>query len=311
MDKRRIVISVVMVLSLLAFVGFSLAPLIDSIVKANQVNSQVSPSPLQSGASIASDLQAQVRGYELVLQREPDNQAALKGLLQLRLELVRLKQGEIKDVIPPLEKLSKLNPENTEYSILLAQAKEYTGDVEGSAQSYRGILNTQPGNIQALQGLVNLLLKQKRPEAAIGLLQDTLKAAPMKNQTQPGSVDVGSVQLVLGQVYAEQKRYDEALAVYEEGIKLDGKDFRPVLAKGIILRQQGKTQDSQKVFMKAIELAPAQYKDQVKLLAKGETTAPTTPAKSPASESLPPSSPSPSPSGQPTSSPSPVTSPTP
>jgi len=279
-------------LSLVAFVGFSVIPLVSGILKENQVVSR-SPSPSQTATATAaaqSDLQAQARGYELVLQREPDNQTALKGLLQVRLELVRQKLAQIKDVIAPLEKLAKLNPDNVEYSVLLAQANEYTGNLEGAALAYRNLLTAKPGTIAALQGLVNLLLQQQRPEAAIGLLQDTLKAAPAANQAQPNSIDIASVQLILGQVYSEQKRYDEAIAIYDEIAKLDGKDFRPVLAKAIVFKLQGKPSESQQLFTKALSMAPSEYKDQIKQLAKGETLKPS-PSSSPSSSPSPKSSP--------------------
>jgi tetratricopeptide (TPR) repeat protein len=289
-DKRRVLVTVVMLLSLVAFVGFSVIPLVSGILRENQVVSR-SPSPSQTATAAAqSDLQAQARGYELVLQREPDNQTALKGLLQVRLELVRQKLAQIKDVIAPLEKLAKLNPDNVEYSVLLAQANEYTGNLEGAALAYRNLLTAKPGTIAALQGLVNLLLQQQRPEAAIGLLQDTLKAAPAANQAQPNSIDIASVQLILGQVYSEQKRYDEAIAIYDEIAKLDGKDFRPVLAKAIIFKLQGKPSESQQLFTKALSMAPAEYKDQIKQLAKGETLKPS-PSSSPSSSPSPKSSP--------------------
>lgn len=289
-NKRRGLVTVVMVLSLLAFVGFSVIPIVNSIIKAGQNGIQATPSPTQTISAKQADLQAQARGYELVLQREPDNQTALQGLLQTRLELIRLKQGDMKDVIPPLEKLFQLNPQRAEYGILLAQAKAFTGDREGAAQTYRGILSSKPGEIQALQGLADLLVEQKRPEAAIGLLQDTLKAAPAANQVQAATIDVVSVQLILGQVYSSQKRYDEALAIYDAGIKADPQDFRPVFAKALLLKEQGKKELAQELFTKAGELAPAQYKDQIKKVA-AEVNQPVSPAPS--------TSPSPSPSPSP------------
>jgi tetratricopeptide (TPR) repeat protein len=294
-NKRRGLITVVMVLSLIAFVGFSAVPILDSILRANQAQSTSTPSPTQvavSGAKQSELLQDQVRGYELVLQREPDNVTALRGLLQVRLELIGQGVGQIKDAIAPLEKLAKLNPETTEYGILLAQAKERTGDREGSAQAYRSILASKPGEIKALQGLVNLLLVQQRPEAAIGLVQDTLKAAPAANQAKPGSVDITSVQLILGQVYAVQKRFEEAIAIYDESAKTNPKDFRPTLGKAIVLKEQGKTDEAKTLFAKAIEIAPPNYKDQINQLASG------TPAPSPASAASPEPEASPSPESE-------------
>ncbi|NET28197.1 tetratricopeptide repeat protein [Okeania sp. SIO1I7] len=264
-DKRRGFLMAVVVLIIIAFLGFSLSPLLGGLLEANQNNGQSTPSSTQTPvADREADLLAQARGYELVLQREPDNQTALQGLLQVKLELIQSGKGNIEEVIPPLEKLSELNPGNTDYNVLLAQAKTYTGDREGAAQIYRSLLTAKPGNLKALQGLVNLLLQQERPEAAIGLLQDTLKAAPVANQVEAGSIDVVSVQLILGQVYAEQKRYDEAIAVYDEAIKGNAEDFRPVLAKAIMLREQGNNEAAQELFNLAIDLAPAGFKDQIK-----------------------------------------------
>ncbi|MEG4035531.1 tetratricopeptide repeat protein [Microcoleus sp. w1-18aA5] len=293
-NKRRGLITVVVVLSLIAFLGFSLVPILNSILQASQAQSQSTPTPTQtaqSGEKQSELLQAQARGYELVLQREPDNVTALRGLLQVRLELIGQGVGDIKDAIAPLEKLAALNPETTEYGILLAQAKERTGDREGAAQAYRSILASKPGEIKALQGLVNLLLVQQRPEAAIGLLQDTLKAAPAANLAKPESVDVTSVQLILGQVYAVQKRYEEAIAIYDESAKANPKDFRPTLGKAIVLKEQGKTDEAKTLFDRATELAPPNYKDQINQLASG------TPSPSPAATTTPQPAASPSPEG--------------
>jgi tetratricopeptide (TPR) repeat protein len=281
----RWIIQVVMVLALIAFVGFSLFPLLSNIFKDNQVRSETAPAPAQPTPAPApsslpspkqSDLEAQARGYELVLQREPENQTALQGLLRTRLEL-----RDIKGTIPPLEKLAKLNPDEPRYGVLLAQAKQYLGDVEGAAQIYRAILTSKPGTLEALQGLVNLLLAENRPEAAIGLLQDTLKTAAGANQVQPGSVDVPSVQLLLGDVYAQQKRFDEANAIYDELIKSKPDDFRPVLGKALVLKTQGKDADAKSLFSKAATLAPATYKDKIQQLASPKPApAPATPTGS-------------------------------
>ncbi len=296
-NKRRGLITVVMVLSLIAFLGFSLVPILDGILKAGQAQNSSTATPTQaaSGDKQSELLQAQARGYELVLQREPDNATALQGLLQVRLELLRQGVGDIKDVVPPLEKLAALNPETSEYGILLAQAKERTGDREGAAQAYRSILAARPGDIKALQGLVNLLLVQERPEAAIGLLQDTLKAAPAQNQAKPESVDVTSVQLILGQVYAVGKRYEEAIAIYDEAAKANPKDFRPILAKAMVLKEQGKNDEAKTLFAKATELAPPNYKDQINQLASDAPK----PTRSPAESPEPAVSPSPEPAVSP------------
>jgi len=246
------------------FVGVSIVPIISAFNTPTSTNQNIASS---NGNLASSDqkskLQDEVRGYELVLQREPENQTALKGLLQARLQLLSLNQGDVQGVIAPLEKLAKLNPERSEYGVLLAQAKQQIGDKEGAAQAYRTILDTKPGDLKALQGMVALLLDQQRPEAAIGLLQDTLNNATQANTIQPGSVNMIAVQVLLGNVYAAQKRYPQAFSAYEQAIKKDPKDFRPVLAKAMLLKEQGKTTEAKPLFDSAVSLAPAQYRDEI------------------------------------------------
>ncbi|MEB3182017.1 MAG: tetratricopeptide repeat protein [Nostocaceae cyanobacterium] len=289
--RNRWIINVVLLLAVLAFIGVSMIPLIGAINDSQSSRGNTATAPGQAATALEkSKLEDQARGYELVLQREPENQTALKGLLEARLQLLSQGQGKIQDVIQPLEKLAALNPQNTEYTILLAQAKQQTGDREGAAVAYRSILETKPGDIKALQGMVALLLEQKRPEAAIGLLQDTLSTAAQANKIQAGSVDTTAVQVLLGNVHASQKRYSEALTAYDQAIKADKQDFRPVLAKAIVLKEQGKTDEAKTLFDSAASLAPPQYKDQISQLATAQPTpssnpgtgASSTPAATPA-----------------------------
>ena len=63
-------------------------------------------------------LAAQERGYMGVLQREPQNQTALEGLANVRLQM-----DDKVGAIEPLEKLVKLQPDRADYQQLLEQAK--------------------------------------------------------------------------------------------------------------------------------------------------------------------------------------------
>ncbi|MFN6481380.1 MULTISPECIES: tetratricopeptide repeat protein [unclassified Nostoc] len=290
--RNRWIVQVVLAVAILAFVGVSVIPIIGAFnnTPPSSQNTASTRGSLPS-ADQKSKLEDEARGYEQVLQREPENQTALKGLLQARLQLLsqkdksEVKPADIQVVIEPLEKLAKLNPEQSEYSVLLAQAKQQIGDREGAAQAYRSILSTKPGDLNALRGMVALLISQQRPEAAIGLLQETLSNAAQANTIQPGSVDTVAVQVLLGSVHASQKRYAQASSIYDQAIKKDPKDFRPVVAKAMLLKQQGKNAEAKPLFDSAIALAPAQYKDGIK---KAATASPipqsaTSPASSPES----------------------------
>jgi len=280
--KNRWLLNVVLLVATVGLLGVTMLPLITSAIGSNSQANKPSPSPSQTATPQKADIEAQARGYEEVLKREPENTTALRGLLEARLRL-----NDVKGVVDPLEKLAKLNPNMTEYGVLLAQAKQQLNDPEGAAQTYRTILQSKPGDLNALAGLSDLLIKQQRPEAAIGLLQDTIKQAPTANKTQQNSVDTAAVQVLLGKVFASQKRYDDALATFDEASKTNANDFQPVLYKALVLKEQGRTDEAKPLFDKAVSLAPAQFKDQINRLSANQ---PATPSASPTSPTTPPAS---------------------
>ena len=55
-------------------------------------------------------------------------------------------------------------------------------------------------------------------------------------------------------------------------------DFRPILAKAIVLNQQGQTQAAQPIFQEALKLAPTQYKETIKKMSLNTQVAPALPS---------------------------------
>jgi cytochrome c-type biogenesis protein CcmH/NrfG len=75
----------------------------------------------QQAVTAETELQKQIKGYELVLQREPNNRIALE-----KLSIIRLKSGDNQGAIALMEKLVKLYPDRQDYKTVLADVKKNT-----------------------------------------------------------------------------------------------------------------------------------------------------------------------------------------
>ncbi len=257
---QKWVISGVLAIVTLSFLGLSIAPLITGILNSPQSTTNVVETDAK--ALETQKLKVQIEGFEAVLKREPKNETALKGLIDLRLKL-----RDFKGTIEPLEVLADANPQEPQYRKILARTRFELKDRTGAIAEYRKILTTNPGELESLQTLVSLELEDKKPEAAIGLLTTALETAETANKVQPNSVDKPAIQWILGNVYIEQKRINEAIATFDKITAENPKDFRPLVGKAQIKRIEGKEAEAKTLFAEAAKLAPPEFKDKVNQLA--------------------------------------------
>jgi cytochrome c-type biogenesis protein CcmH/NrfG len=110
---------VFVILSGLAFAGTTIVGTAELFSKAFQEPKNTAQT---AATAKSSQLEAQAKGYEAVLQREPENQQALQGLVQLKLQM-----NDLQGAIAPMEKLVKLNPDKPQYKALLEGIKERVG----------------------------------------------------------------------------------------------------------------------------------------------------------------------------------------
>lgn len=279
--KSRWIIWIFLIVAIVGLAGVSFVPVFEELFSSRD---PAQPVPTATATATPGgrqqELQDLEKSYLIVLEREPDNPNVLASLVETRLQMIPLGISKPNDLIEPLTKLSKLSPERTAYRVLLGQAQQQSGELAAASQTFRGILAEEAGNVEALQGLVTVLLREKRAAAAVDVLQTTLDTAKQANQIKPNTIDELAVKLILGQVYVEQKQSEQALALYDDLIKTSPKDFRPFYGKAVALRAQGNLEAAQTFFQSAAALAPEQYKAQIRATAQQSA-----PSQSPAPES--------------------------
>jgi cytochrome c-type biogenesis protein CcmH/NrfG len=113
-ERKKRILRIFTAISAIAFLGsagFGFIRMLTNPAQSTQVSTQAE--------DLTQQLQAQARGYEMVLQREPENQIALQGLVEIRLQM-----KDFEGTIEPLKTLIRLNPEQEQYKTLLATVKQ-------------------------------------------------------------------------------------------------------------------------------------------------------------------------------------------
>lgn len=238
---RKLLNILLLVVGTVTFLGFSFGPLFQAL----------GPSESPEASLVTEQLRAQADGYRAVLEREPDNPIALRGLIDTQLQL-----NEPQGAIEPLKKLVELEPENRQLRAFLAQIQQDTGDFEGALEQLQLLYEGDPKDGQVLQQLVDVQLTLGRTSEAIALLEKHLEEVPEDND----------VRLRLAFVYARNNQTEKAVVLYDKLIAADPSDFTPVLGKAIALSSatdENLRAKAPELFEQAARLAPPQVREQI------------------------------------------------
>jgi hypothetical protein len=122
MPKRRIE-RIAAVISIVSFGGSMIFGAVQAISSGlNQAEVIPQPTAVAKPSPVSlpkSKIPAQEREYEIVLKSEPNNQIALEGLVNVRLQM-----QDRKGAMQHLEKLIQLNPNKQHYKQLLEQVRK-------------------------------------------------------------------------------------------------------------------------------------------------------------------------------------------
>ncbi|KAH9716533.1 TPR REGION domain-containing protein [Citrus sinensis] len=198
--------------------------------------------------------------------------------------------GDYTRAVSLLQDLAKEKPSDPDVFRLLGEVKYELKDYEGSAAAYRvSTMVSKDINFEVLRGLTNALLAAKKPDEAVQFLlasrerlstgkSDDLSVkdgrSGDKKETEPQKVDPIQVELLLGKAYSDGGRVSDAVAVYDRLISSYPNDFRGYLAKGIILKENGKVGDAERMFIQARFFAPEKVKALVDQYSKSHKAKP-------------------------------------
>eukprot|EP00252_Welwitschia_mirabilis_P009181 TRINITY_DN2152_c0_g1_i6.p1 TRINITY_DN2152_c0_g1~~TRINITY_DN2152_c0_g1_i6.p1 ORF type:complete len:417 (+),score=109.42 TRINITY_DN2152_c0_g1_i6:70-1320(+) len=221
-----------------------------------------------------SNIQMRLQKFEETLSSSPENPDALEGAAVAHAEL-----GEYKKALPLLEKLTQESSNNLNAFRLLGDVRYELKDYEQSAVAYRTSLKMSDKLlIGSIRGLTNALLAAQKPDQAVQDLLtiknqllgqekmgrsnvDTKEKSEQTSKTE--EIDPLQIDLLLGKAYSDWGHIGDALAVYDGLISKYPEDFRGYLAKGILLKNNGKVGDAERMFIQARYFAPKNAKSLV------------------------------------------------
>lgn len=153
----------------------------------------------------------------------------------------------------------------------MGEVKYELKDYEESVSAYRSGLSVSKGlDFEGLRGLTNALLAAKKPDEAVHVLLSLRENNGLESMDQLNGVDRKiqqidpiQVDLLLGKAYSDWGHVSDAVAVYDQLISKHPDDFRGYLAKAIILKENGKAGDAERMFIQARFFAPEKAKSLV------------------------------------------------
>jgi tetratricopeptide (TPR) repeat protein len=164
----------------------------------------------------ASPAPTETRFFQYVTNRElsPDAAAA-------RLGEALIAAGRTTEAVAAIRRAISLNPENKDYSELLARALEAGGNNESAVTELQRMIAADPTNASLPRLLARIQARTGRIDDAVATIRAAMAKQPRGEQEQR------LLRLYLAKLLTDALRYPDAIAVYEEA--LTERDIRNAL----------------------------------------------------------------------------------
>ena len=143
MSQPKILTRVLIIASGCAFLGSTVFFTVISLFNGN--SPQSAQTTQNQPESAIEELANRETSFEKVLAKEPDNEYALRGLIDTRVQM-----NNFQGAIEPMEKLIELNPEQTNYVEALVGLKLQSNDTEGALTTMEKLVELDAQKYQPL-----------------------------------------------------------------------------------------------------------------------------------------------------------------
>lgn len=159
----------------------------------------------------------------------------------------KVQAGQFGEAASVIEPLLSLDPENSVFRGLLAQAHRGMKNLPRAIQLYREAVAASPRDPEARYNLAVALQEAGRPAEALAAVAESIRRDPRRPEAHN----------VLGIALLATDKPGEALAEFDRALLLDPRDPAAHNNRGNVLRPLGRLPEAEAAYRRAIALAPA------------------------------------------------------
>jgi tetratricopeptide (TPR) repeat protein len=156
------------------------------------------------------------------------------------------RNGNFKRALELFSQAQKLDPGGAKPHYYIGGALEKLDEPDSALVEYQSAIRIDPKYVDALTGFGKLLRKKGKTEEGTAKLQEAVKYSPK----DPAAL------YALGQAYLQDKKWDEALAVFRKGTLLKQGRALFLDGQGLALEGKGETKQAEEILIRARETDP-------------------------------------------------------
>ncbi|ESQ45128.1 hypothetical protein EUTSA_v10010528mg [Eutrema salsugineum] len=224
--------------------------LVNLQLKSPAIAAPVAPPPsVESNENVT--LEEEERALEEHLATHPPDVDSLRSLME-----VKIKSRKLTEAVEVIDRLIKLEPEESEWPVLKANIFTYSGDLDSAKTGFEEILAKDPRSLEAYHGLL-----MAYSDAGLDLkeLEKRIEEAMLRCKQEKNDNDFRDFKLLVAQIRVIEGRHSEALKLYQELAKEEPRDFRPYLCQGILYTLMKKKDKAEEQFDKFRKLVPENH----------------------------------------------------